>query len=191
MGLRPPADASRGWTWLGVAIYRRGDIRKGKGEPTMATTGAADVVIKPPILFLGALGLGCILSLVVPIGPGLASPSRLGFWVGVIFVVLGLALAVLSIRRFILAGTSPVPGEPSTELVVVGPYRFTRNPIYIGFILIYFGLALILTSLWVLALLVPLLIVLQRGVVEREEVYLEGQFGEAYRKYRTRVPRWL
>src|SRR5262245_20485019 len=157
----------------------------------METTGAADVAIKPPILFLAALGLGCLLSFILPIGPGLASPNRLGFGVGVLFVVLGLALAILSIRRFVLAGTSPIPGEPSTALVVQGPYRFTRNPIYIGFILTYFGLALILTSLWVLALLVPVLIVLQRGVVEREEAYLERQFGEAYTKYRARVPRWL
>jgi len=102
-----------------------------------------------------------------------------------------LALAILAIRRFRLAGTSVVPGEPSTVLVVKGPYQFTRNPIYIGFVLLYFGLAIILTSLWVLVLLIPVLIVLQRGVVEREEIYLERQFGEAYRKYQARVPRWL
>jgi protein-S-isoprenylcysteine O-methyltransferase Ste14 len=157
----------------------------------MPTTESADVAVKPPILFLAALGLGCILSLVLPIGPGLASPNRLGFGVGLLFVVLGLALGALSIRRFIQAGTSPVPGEPSTALVIEGPYRFTRNPIYIGFILIYFGLGLILTSLWVLALLIPVLLILQRGVVEREEAYLERQFGEDYRKYQARVPRWL
>ncbi len=151
----------------------------------------ADVAIKPPLLFFGALVLGCLLSLVLPIGPGLASPNGLAFAVGLIFVALGLALGLLSIRRFRLAGTSVVPGEPSTALVVAGPYQFTRNPIYIGFMLLYFGLAIILTSLWVLVLLIPVLIVLQRGVVEREESYLERQFGEAYRKYQARVPRWL
>jgi len=128
---------------------------------------------------------------VLPIGPALASPNLLAFTAGFIFVALGLALGILAIRRFRLAGTSVVPGEPSTALVVDGPYRFTRNPIYIGFILLYFGLAIILTSVWVLALLVPVLIVLQRGVVEREEVYLQRQFGDAYRKYQARVPRWL
>jgi protein-S-isoprenylcysteine O-methyltransferase Ste14 len=151
----------------------------------------ADVAIKPPFLFLGALALGCCLSLVLPIGPDLASPNGLAFTAGLIFVVLGLALGILAIRRFRLAGTSVVPGEPSTALVVDGPYRFTRNPIYIGFVLLYFGLAIILTSVWVLALLIPVLIVLQRGVVEREEVYLQRQFGDAYRKYQARVPRWL
>jgi protein-S-isoprenylcysteine O-methyltransferase Ste14 len=110
---------------------------------------------------------------------------------GFAFVAIGLALALLSIRRFLLAGTSLIPGEPSTTLVVVGPYQFTRNPIYIGFVLVYFGLAIILTSVWVLVLLIPVLIILQRGVVEREEAYLERQFGETYRKYQARVPRWL
>jgi protein-S-isoprenylcysteine O-methyltransferase Ste14 len=157
----------------------------------MPASDHADVAIKPPFLFLGALALGCMLSLVLPIGPGLASPNALAFAVGLTFVAIGLALGILSIRRFRLAGTSLVPGEPSTALVVEGPYRFTRNPIYIGFVLLYFGLAIILTSLWVLALLIPVLIVLQRGVVEREEVYLERQFGEPYRKYQARVPRWL
>ena len=57
--------------------------------------------------------------------------------------------------------------------------------------LVYFGLAIVLTSVWVLLLLIPVLLILQRGVVEREEAYLERQFGEAYRKYKARVPRWL
>ena len=140
----------------------------------MPASDHAEVAIKPPFLFLGALALGCLLSLVLPIGPRLASPNGLALGVGVIFAAIGLALAILSIRRFRLAGTSVVPGEPSTALVVEGPYRFTRNPIYIGFVL-----------------LIPVLIVLQRGVVEREEIYLERQFGDAYRKYKARVPRWL
>jgi protein-S-isoprenylcysteine O-methyltransferase Ste14 len=157
----------------------------------MNTTDYADVAVKPPLLFLGALAAGSLLSFVLPIGPRLASPNGLALAVGVTFVAIGFALAALSVRRFRLAGTSVVPGEKSTALVVEGPYRFTRNPIYIAFMLVYFGLALILTSLWVLLLLIPVLIVLQRGVVLREEDYLERQFGETYRKYQARVPRWL
>jgi len=75
--------------------------------------------------------------------------------------------------------------------VVTGPYHVTRNPIYVGFVLAYFGFAVMLTSMWVLLLLIPVLIILQRGVVLREEDYLERQFGEAYTKYKARVPRWL
>lgn len=149
------------------------------------------MAIKPPFLFLGALGLGCLLSLVLPVGPRFGSANWLALAVGLALVAIGFALAALSVRRFHLAGTSVVPGETSTALVVEGPYHLTRNPIYIGFVLAYFGLAVMLTSVWVLLLLIPVLIVLQHGVVEREEIYLERQFGEAYRKYKARVPRWL
>jgi protein-S-isoprenylcysteine O-methyltransferase Ste14 len=154
-------------------------------------TDAADVAIKPPFLFLGALALGCLLSLAIPIGPGLGRPNTLALMVGLAFVLLGVALAVLSVRSFHVAGTSVVPGEPSTALVVTGPYALTRNPIYVGFVLAYFGLSIMLTDLWVLLLLIPVLVILQRGVVEREEAYLERQFGEAYHRYKARVPRWI
>jgi protein-S-isoprenylcysteine O-methyltransferase Ste14 len=154
-------------------------------------TDSADVVIRPPFLFLGALALGCLLSLVLPVGPGLGRPNTLALLVGLSFVLIGFALAAASVRGFHLAGTSVVPGEPSTALVVTGPYALTRNPIYIGFVVAYFGLTIVLTSAWMLLLLVPVLVILQRGVVEREEAYLERKFGEAYRRYKSRVPRWL
>ncbi len=157
----------------------------------MNATDYAEVAVKPPLLFLGALALGSLLSAVIPIGPGLGSANGLAVTVGLIFILIGSALAGLSIRNFRLAGTSTMPGEPATALVVTGPYHVTRNPIYVGFVLAYFGFAVMLTSMWVLLLLIPVLIILQRGVVLREEDYLERQFGEAYTKYKARVPRWL
>jgi len=157
----------------------------------MSGSDYADVAIKPPFLFLGALALGCLLTLVVPIGPGLGAANGLALTVGLIFVVIGFTLAAFSVRAFHLAGTSVAPGQPSAALVTYGPYKITRNPIYIGFVLVYFGLAIVLTSMWVLLLLIPTLIILQRGVVEPEEAYLERAFGDAYRKYQAQVPRWL
>lgn len=157
----------------------------------MSTTDYAEVAIKPPLLFLGALALGSVLTLFLPIGPGLASPNGLGLTVGFIFMALGLTLAVFSMRAFHRAGTVVVPGQPATALVITGPYHVTRNPIYVGFVLVYFGLSLVLTSIWVLVLLIPALMILQRGVVVPEEAYLERKFGDAYRRYTARVPRWL
>jgi protein-S-isoprenylcysteine O-methyltransferase Ste14 len=151
----------------------------------------AEVAIKPPLLFLGALALGSLLTLVLPIGTGLAAANRNALLVGLAFAVAGFALAGVSAWAFQRAGTHVVPGRPATALVTTGPYHVTRNPIYLGFVLVYFGLAVILTSVWVLLLLIPVLIVLRRGVVDREEAYLEREFGEAYRKYKARVPRWL
>jgi protein-S-isoprenylcysteine O-methyltransferase Ste14 len=151
----------------------------------------ADVVVKPPILFAGAVLLGCLLSWIVPLGPGLGSANTRALAVGGSLALVGFALMALSLREFRRAGTSVIPGEPSTVLLESGPYRFTRNPIYIGFVIFYFGLAIMLTSAWMLVLLIPVLIILQRGVVEREEAYLQAKFGAAYRKYQARVPRWL
>jgi len=151
----------------------------------------ADVAVKPPALFLGAILLGCLLSWIVPLGPGLGSANMRALAAGGMLALVGLALFVVSVREFRRVGISVVPGEPSTALLESGPYRYTRNPIYISFTIFYFGLAIMLTSAWMLVLLVPVLIVLQRGVVEREEAYLASKFGEAYRKYQSRVPRWL
>jgi protein-S-isoprenylcysteine O-methyltransferase Ste14 len=157
----------------------------------MTENDHADVVIKPPILFGGALLLGALLTWLFPLGPGLAAANATALAAGLGLAAAGFALVVLSARRFARAGTSVIPTEPSTALVTAGPYAITRNPIYIGFVLAYFGLAIVLTSVWMLVLLIPVLVVLQRGVVEREEAYLERKFGDVYRKYRARVPRWL
>ncbi len=157
----------------------------------MAGEERADVAIEPPFLFLGAFALGCLLSLIVPIGPRLASPNGNALAVGFTFIVLGFALAGSAAYAFRRAHTDVVPGRPATALVTTGPYRITRNPIYIGFTLVYFGLSIVMTSLWVLLLLVPTLPVLQQGVVLPEEAYLKRRFGAAYRKYQARVPRWL
>jgi protein-S-isoprenylcysteine O-methyltransferase Ste14 len=151
----------------------------------------ANVMVKPPLLFGGALVLGCVLSWLVPLGPELASANGRALATGAAFVLLGLGLVAAAVLEFRRADTSLVPGEPAATLVTSGPYRFTRNPIYIGFVLLYFGLAIMLTSVWMLLLLIPVLIILQLGVVAREEAYLAEEFGTAYRAYQARVPRWL
>jgi protein-S-isoprenylcysteine O-methyltransferase Ste14 len=151
----------------------------------------AEVTIKPPVLYAGALVLGCLMTLILPLGPGLGAANWRGLAVGATFAVLGAALVGRSVFVFRRAGTTETIGEPTTTIVETGPYRFTRNPIYIGLTLLYFGLAVMLTSGWMLLLLIPVLMVMQRGVVEREEAYLTQKFGDVYRRYQARVPRWL
>jgi len=81
--------------------------------------------------------------------------------------------------------------RPTTTIVESGPYRFTRNPIYLGMFLGLIGLAIAFDNLWLLVMLVPFVLVIRYGVVGREEAYLDRKFGDIYRGYRSRVRRWL
>jgi protein-S-isoprenylcysteine O-methyltransferase Ste14 len=107
----------------------------------------------------------------------------------VLFVV-GVALTLDAAAWFRRMGTSPDPREPTQMIVREGPYRFTRNPMYLGLSLALAGLALLLgNALWPLLALIPVLSVIQLMVVTREERYLEAKFGDQYREYRAQVRR--
>jgi protein-S-isoprenylcysteine O-methyltransferase Ste14 len=87
--------------------------------------------------------------------------------------------------------TNASPYKPSTSIVTSGPYRFTRNPIYVGFTLMYLGLSIFANALWPVLLLPGVITMMRRGVIEREEAYLERKFGEEYLSYKERVRRWI
>ncbi|WP_225040491.1 isoprenylcysteine carboxylmethyltransferase family protein (plasmid) [Rhizobium sp. T1470] len=103
----------------------------------------------------------------------------------------GLALLIWAAATFRRAGTQVPTTQPTTTIVDAGPYRFTRNAIYIGMFLGLIGLAVAFDSLWLIALLVPFYLVIRYGVVAREEAYLERKFGDVYLAYKARVGRWL
>ena len=89
------------------------------------------------------------------------------------------------------AGTNVPPNKPTVTIVTGGPFRFTRNPLYLGGTLVYLGFAMVLGSVWLLWLFVPMVLVLRWGIIHREERYLEAKFGEVYLAYKARVRRWL
>jgi len=149
------------------------------------------VVVRPPILFGGTLVLALIIEGLAPLGPGLGGGSGRAVAVGLSFAVLGGALLAMAANRFNQAGTNLPTWEPTLALVEDGPFRFSRNPIYIGLLLIYFGIATALTSVWAMLFLPGLLAIMHYGIVLREETYLAEKFGAAYKSYQARVPRWL
>jgi protein-S-isoprenylcysteine O-methyltransferase Ste14 len=108
-----------------------------------------------------------------------------------LLLVAGFALAGLALRAFRSAGTHVEPYLPATALVTTGPYRITRNPIYIGMTAVYLGAGLLSDSLWILLLALPVLGIMHFGVVLREEAYLAAKFGGRYRDYARRVRRWI
>jgi protein-S-isoprenylcysteine O-methyltransferase Ste14 len=148
------------------------------------------VVAPPPLLFLGALEIGAGLDFaLVRVSTGLPAPLRLGS--GAVLAAAAVGLLVGALRRFRRAGTAVEPWRPSTTLVTDGVYRFTRNPIYLGMAPLYLALALAMNSVGALVLLVPLMALLQVGVIRREERYLERRFGDSYRRYKASVRRWV
>jgi protein-S-isoprenylcysteine O-methyltransferase Ste14 len=111
--------------------------------------------------------------------------------IGGTLVLAAVVLFVLSIRALQAAGT-PVPGDrPTTAVVRTGPYRFSRNPIYLGFSLLQLGIAGMVNSLWLLVTLVPAVALMSLVVIPREERYLEARFPGEYRPYKAAVRRWL
>jgi len=146
------------------------------------------VIIIPPLLYLGTLIVGVILHVLVPLPAFPPLPARI---VGVVLIVASAALARWGERTMRRAGTNVRPDRPTLAIVTDGPFRFSRNPLYVSLTGLYLGIALIIDDVWPLVLVVPLLIVMRWGVVAREERYLDAKFGEPYRAYRARVRRWL
>ena len=105
--------------------------------------------------------------------------------------VLAVVLFVWAIVTITRAGSNVPTNRPTTTIVEAGPYRFTRNPIYLGMFLGLIGLAIAFDNLWLLTMLVPFALVIRYGVVAHEEAYLERKFSDVYRGYRSRVRRWL
>lgn len=146
------------------------------------------VVVLPPRLYIGALVVVLVLRWFwrMPI-----AGSGVTFWPGLVVVALGLGLGFWGRVTMTRAGTNVNPGRPTTAVVASGPFRLTRNPLYIAVTLVYLGITLAINTWWGIVALVPVLLIMHRGVVLREERYLEGKFGESYRQYRTRVRRYL
>jgi len=149
------------------------------------------VIVLPPLIPLAAFILGLLLDWLVPgyfLHAFLTFGERL-FFGGMLFAA-GLALILAGGHCFSIAKTNIPPYKPALHLVTEGLYAWVRNPMYVGFGFITAGLAIAFASDWTLVLMLPAAVVLHLGVVLREERYLEAKFGDAYRQYMARVPRY-
>lgn len=148
----------------------------------------AGVILFPPLLYGFTLTAGLVVSRFFPyqlLPPAVALP------LGTALILVGFLVvrsAALSLNRH---KTTIHPAGVTTAIVSEGIYRRTRNPMYVSFALIYTGIALMVNAWIGLVLLVPLLVVVQKGIIEREERYLTRKFGTEYLTYKTRVRRWL
>ena len=150
--------------------------------------GGTDVpnlgLVRPPLVYLASLVVGTILQLTLAL-PFPLLPRTFTVSLGASLTAVAIALFLFSVDKFRKAGT------PTTTIVRTGPYRFSRNPIYLAFSLFQLGVAIWVDSLWLLATLVGAVALMHFVVIPKEESYLERRFGAQYLEYKASVRRWL
>jgi protein-S-isoprenylcysteine O-methyltransferase Ste14 len=161
----------------------------GAASDTGASRGTAGIIARPPLIFLGFLAFAAVLEALVPSQTPLFPHAR--YIAGAVLFIVGLLIGIAGVRNLRTAATNISTDLPTMALVVDGVYGWSRNPLYLAMALAYIGLAIAAGSAWAIVLLVPLLVLMRIGVISREERYLEREFGDAYRQYKSRVRRWL
>ena len=144
-------------------------------------------LLRPPIVFLSAILLGIALKRAWSL-PFMPSSFRL---LGPLVTLCAVLLFLLSYREFRAAGTPVQGSQRSTTIVRTGPYRFSRKPIYLSFILLVLGLSVWINDLWLLVTLIPAVGFIAAVVIPREERFLERAFPDQYSSYKAVVRRWL
>jgi protein-S-isoprenylcysteine O-methyltransferase Ste14 len=159
--------------------------------PMMEARDSAGVIAPPPLILAIAIVLGLLLDWLLPaylLYLLLSLAERIVIGVGLIAA--GAAVTIPAMRGFRSAGTNVEPWKPSLALVTDGIFGWLRNPMYVGATLFLAGLSIMLASDWMLVMAVGFVLVIHFGVVKREERYLEAKFGEPYRQYMGKVPRY-
>lgn len=146
------------------------------------------IVIPPPLLFVIPLLAAFFADKVAPIG---FVHGSIRWIVDSLLVVAGLALNIVGLITQRRAGTDPIPFHPTTRIVSHGLYRFSRNPMYLGFGLWTLGIAFLVNCVWMLLAALIGLLLTDRFVIVKEETYLERKFSEEYLSYKRRVRRWI
>lgn len=144
----------------------------------------------PPLIYLAVFAAAFLLEHFIPQLPAWPDSFFLR-WLGSALVLTGIGLAILGILQFRADETTFHPTHAADNLAVNGIYRYTRNPMYLGAMVAFFGGALAARSPWLLVLLPPTAYALTRLAIEPEEAYLERRFGDAYRDYKSRTRRWI
>ncbi len=148
------------------------------------------VPVHPPVVFLAAFLVAVVLELIFPTRVFNAL-GRFGDGVGMLVAAAGFLLGAWALLAFRSGGENPLPNTRTETVLASGPYRFSRNPMYVAMALVSFGMAFAFSNAWLLATTVVALIVIRFAVIAREEKYLQAKFGGAYTEYKRKVRRWV
>ena len=148
----------------------------------------AQVMVPPPLVFLGYLAGALILNWIVPVPTPWTFIMRV---LGGLEILTGILLVGSAFSQMTTAHTTSDVSQPTTTLVTTGPYRYTRNPIYLGFFLIYLGFTLLEGTLWGILLCPFLFWTVTHAIIHLDEEYLKKKFKDEYTGYISRVRRWI
>jgi protein-S-isoprenylcysteine O-methyltransferase Ste14 len=146
---------------------------------------------RPPVVYLSGLLIGSLLDYLFPLAAQASRLSTLGWVPGACLAGAGLAIALLGITNFTRANTPVQSVKPVEKLVTTGIHAWSRNPIYVGLMMMYLGFSLLLESPWALLAIIPIMLVVRFVVIAREERYLQNRFGKEFDDYRKQVRRWF
>jgi len=146
------------------------------------------VIAPPPLIFLCFLAAGYYINRLYPI-PVIERP--LGVIIAGIFIVYACLTAGLAFYYMIKTGTNVDVRKPTKAIVTVGVYSYTRNPMYLSMVILLIAFTFLANALWIAISIPFFIVIMQKGVIEREEAYLENKFGEEYLRYKNRVRRWI
>ena len=156
--------------------------------PEKIKNDTAGVIAPPPLIYAAGLVAGLLSHAAFPFHIPFGAVTAV---LGLCLIGMGVLLAVAGFRAMIRVGTHVDPFKPTTALATNGPFRFTRNPLYLSLTLLYGGIALFMNLPWAVLFLPIVLLIMRRGVIDREERYLEQKFGEDYLRYKRSVRRWF
>jgi len=162
-------------------------MRKGSWE-FQPSTDHPNVVASPTVIFAGVLVLGFGLDM---IWPAAFLPEGWGLPLGLIVIFAAVNIKLFAAREMVRVKTHLDIRKPTMDIATSGPFSVSRNPLYIGMILLNIGIGCIVNSLWICLLSPGLAAALQKGVIEPEEAYLEQKFGDKYLRYKAKVRRWI
>ncbi len=148
----------------------------------------AQVIALPPLIVAVTLAVGLLVHFVWPLG---FLDRADAMWLGLALIAASIPIALGAAWRLVKAKTAFDVRKPTTEIVTTGVFGISRNPTYLSMMLGFLGIASLVDSIWILLLALPLAAILQKGVIEPEEHYLEQKFGEKYLRYKARVRRWI
>lgn len=157
-------------------------------KPNQESPDHAQVKFPPPLIFLLLIAISYGLHRLYPLGFGVPKAFTN---LGIAITLFGMAVVILIMGVFKRSSTAIEPWKPTSVLITTGFYRWSRNPIYVGFCLFNIGIGVALNSLWIVLSFIPGAILVYYIAIAREEAYLEREFGEEYLAYKRKVRRWL